>query len=42
MKNDNIPINSKEDLLVFALAIVRKLEKLIHLNKKISIAVVAK
>jgi ATP-dependent Lon protease len=29
-------INSKEDLLVFALAIVRKLEKLIHLNKKIS------
>ena len=29
-------IDSKEDLLIFALAIVRKLEKLIHLNKKIS------
>jgi len=29
-------IDSKEDLLVFALTIVRKLEKLINLNKKVS------
>jgi len=29
-------IDSKEDLLVFALAIIRKLEKLVNLNKKIS------
>jgi len=29
-------IDSKEDLLVFALTVVRKLEKLINLNKKIS------
>ena len=29
-------IDSKEDLLVFALTILRKLEKLINLNKKIS------
>ena len=30
-------IDSKEDLLVFAMAILRKLEKLINLNKKIYI-----
>ena len=29
-------IDSKEELLVLALAIVRKLEKLVNLNKKIS------
>ena len=33
---DKIDIDSKEDLLAFSIAIVRKLEKLTNLNKKIS------